>query len=71
MRQPAGAFPKQFAVSVMTPALKICDLYLVTVVQFEPSAQHTSVRTDFVCRNQHGKDVMSGYAQGVIKASSL
>jgi acyl dehydratase len=41
---------------------------LVTVVQFEPSELYTSVRTDFVCRNQNGKEVMSGYAQGVIKA---
>jgi acyl dehydratase len=42
---------------------------LVTVVQFEPSELYTSVRTDFVCRNQNGKEVMTGYAQGVIKAS--
>lgn len=40
---------------------------VVTVVEFEPSEQYTSVRTDFVCRNQHGKEVMSGYAQGVIR----
>jgi hypothetical protein len=25
------------------------------------------VRTDFVCTNQHGKEVMSGHAQGVIR----
>jgi len=43
---------------------------LVTVAQLEASEQYTSVRTDFVCRNQNGKDVMSGYAQGVIKATS-
>lgn len=42
---------------------------LVTVVQFEPAELYTSVRTDFVCRNQNGKEVMTGYAQGVIKAS--
>lgn len=41
-----------------------------TVVEFEPSEQYTTVRTDFVCRNQNDKEVMSGYAQGVIKASS-
>jgi len=40
---------------------------VVTVVELEPSEQYTSVRTDFVCRNQHGKEVMSGYAQGVIR----
>lgn len=42
---------------------------LVTVVEYEPSSPNTSVRTDFVCRNQNGKEVMSGYAQGVIKGS--
>jgi acyl dehydratase len=41
-----------------------------TVVEFEPSEQYTTVRTDFVCRNQNDKEVMSGYAQGIIKASS-
>jgi acyl dehydratase len=41
-----------------------------TVVDFEPSEQYTTVRTDFVCRNQNDKEVMSGYAKGIIKASS-
>jgi acyl dehydratase len=40
---------------------------VVTVVEFEPMEQYTSVRTDFVCRNQNGKEVMTGYAQGVIR----
>jgi 3-hydroxybutyryl-CoA dehydratase len=43
---------------------------VVTVVELEPSEQYTSVRTDFVCLNQHGKEVMSGYAQGVIRQAS-
>ena len=43
---------------------------VVTIVEFEPSEQYTSVRTDFVCRNQNGKEVMSGYAQGVIRQAS-
>jgi acyl dehydratase len=38
-----------------------------TVVEFEPTEQYTTVRTDFVCRNQNDKEVMSGYAQGVIR----
>jgi 3-hydroxybutyryl-CoA dehydratase len=42
---------------------------VVTVVELEPSEQYTSVRTDFVCRNQHGKEVMSGRAQGIIRSS--
>jgi 3-hydroxybutyryl-CoA dehydratase len=41
-----------------------CD---ATIVQFEPAEQYVNVRTEFVCRNQHGKEVMSGYAQGVIR----
>jgi acyl dehydratase len=43
--------------------------WVVTVVEFEPAEQYTSVRTDFICRNQHGKEVMSGYAAGVIRQS--
>jgi acyl dehydratase len=40
---------------------------VVTVVAFEPADQYTRVRTDFVCSNQHGKEVMSGHAEGVIR----
>jgi 3-hydroxybutyryl-CoA dehydratase len=40
---------------------------VVTVVEFEPAEQYTKVRTDFVCTNQQGKEVMTGYAQGVIR----
>jgi 3-hydroxybutyryl-CoA dehydratase len=39
----------------------------VTIATFEPGEQNTSVRSDFVCHNQHGKEVMSGYAEGVIR----
>jgi len=38
-----------------------------TIVLLEPAEQYTSVRTEFVCRNQHGKDVMNGHAVGVVK----
>ena len=38
-----------------------------TIVEFEPAEQYTSVRTEFVCRNQQGKEVMTGYAEGVIR----
>ena len=40
---------------------------VVTVGEFDAAEQYTSVRTDFVCTNQYGKDVMSGHAQGVIR----
>jgi 3-hydroxybutyryl-CoA dehydratase len=39
----------------------------VAVVEFEPTEQYTNVRTDFVCRNQNGKEVMTGYAQGIVR----
>lgn len=39
----------------------------VTVVQLDPAVEYTNVRTEFVCRNQLGKEVMSGHALGVIK----
>ena len=40
---------------------------VVTVVEFAPVEQYTNVRTEFVCRNQHGKEVMTGYAVGIIR----
>lgn len=40
---------------------------VVAVVEFTPVEQYTNVRTDFVCRNQHGKEVMTGYAVGIIR----
>lgn len=39
----------------------------VTIVQFEPAEQYTNVRSEFVCRNQHGKEVMTGHAQGIVR----
>lgn len=44
-----------------------CD---VTIVEFEPAEQYTIVRSEFVCRNQLGKEVMSGYAQGIVRQSA-
>jgi len=38
-----------------------------TIMAIEPAEQYTNVRTEFVCRNQNGKEVMSGYAAGVVK----
>src|SRR6266550_1308428 len=54
----------QFLRPVFTGDTISCE---AAIVEFEPAEQYTKVRTDFVCRNQHGKEVMSGYAQGVIK----
>lgn len=39
----------------------------VTMVELEPGEQYTNVRSEWVCRNQHGKEVMTGHAVGVVK----
>ena len=39
----------------------------VVIVALEPADKYTNVRSEFVCRNQNGKEVMSGYAQGVVR----
>ena len=39
----------------------------VTIVALEPADKYTNVRSEFVCRNQDGKEVMSGYALGVVR----
>ena len=42
----------------------------VIVVDLEQADRYANVRTEFVCRNQLGKEVMSGHAVGVIRHSS-
>ena len=42
----------------------------VIVVELKQADHYTNVRTEFVCRNQLGKEVMSGHAVGVIRHSS-
>src|SRR5438128_3895991 len=39
----------------------------VTIVALEPADKYTNVRSEFACRNQTGKEVMSGYALGVVR----
>jgi 3-hydroxybutyryl-CoA dehydratase len=39
----------------------------VTIVALEPADKYTNVRSEFVCRNQLGKEVMSGYALGIVR----
>jgi 3-hydroxybutyryl-CoA dehydratase len=39
----------------------------VTIVALEPADKYTNVRSEFVCRNQFGKEVMSGYALGIVR----
>jgi 3-hydroxybutyryl-CoA dehydratase len=42
-----------------------CD---VTVAELEQAEELTKILTTFVCRNQNGKDVMTGTARGVIRS---
>jgi 3-hydroxybutyryl-CoA dehydratase len=39
----------------------------VTLEELEPAGAFTNVATTWVCRNQHGKEVMTGQARGVIR----
>lgn len=39
----------------------------VTLVDLQPAAQLTKMTSTWVCRNQHGKEVMTGEARGVIR----
>ena len=41
-----------------------CD---VTLVDLQPDEQFTRLVSRWVCRNQHGKEVMTGEARGVIR----
>ena len=40
----------------------------VTVAEIEKVEQLTNIVTTFVCHNQHGKEVMTGVARGVIRS---
>lgn len=44
-----------------------CD---ATVSGLEQTDQHTRMSFNWVCRNQHGKEVMTGRGYGVIKSTS-
>jgi len=37
------------------------------IVGLESAEYYLNVRTEFVCRNQHGKEVMTGHAAGIIR----
>jgi 3-hydroxybutyryl-CoA dehydratase len=39
----------------------------VTVMELEPDDQYTRMTAQCVCRNQHGTEVMTGTARGVIR----
>lgn len=37
------------------------------ITKYEPADEYINVRTEFVCRNQHDKEVMTGHALGIIR----
>jgi len=39
----------------------------VTTVELEPAERYMNLKSEFTCRNQHGKEVMSGYAVGIVR----
>jgi 3-hydroxybutyryl-CoA dehydratase len=39
----------------------------VTIVELTETAEYTELRSSWACRNQHGKEVMTGYAHGIIR----
>jgi acyl dehydratase len=39
----------------------------VTILELNEKEQYTGLRSSWVCRNQHGKEVMSGEAEGVVR----
>ena len=42
----------------------------ITLVAVEPAEGFTNVVPEWTCRNQHGKEVMTGRASGIIRNSS-
>jgi 3-hydroxybutyryl-CoA dehydratase len=39
----------------------------VTLVELEPAEQFTKMSSKWICRNQQGKEVMTGEARGVVR----
>ena len=54
----------QFQRPVFSGDTILCE---VTLVDLEPGEEFTRVVSRWVCRNQHGKEVMTGEARGVIR----
>jgi 3-hydroxybutyryl-CoA dehydratase len=38
-----------------------------TITSMEKQEKHTLLEATFVCRNQHGKEVLTGHARGIIR----
>lgn len=55
----------QFHRPVFSGDTVTCD---VTVAELDYADRLTSIATTFICRNQDGKEVMTGLARGVIRS---
>ena len=42
----------------------------VTIVELAPSEQYTRLSCQWVCRNQHEKEVMTGQADGIVRVGT-
>ena len=42
----------------------------VTIVELTETAEYRELKSTWVCRNQHGKEVMSGEARGIVRESA-
>ena len=61
---------------VGTPRPKVLDMFAgdtvqceVTIVALEPTEQYTRLSCQWVCRNQHGEEVLTGQAAGIVRAA--
>jgi acyl dehydratase len=54
----------QFHRPVFAGDTVLCE---VTVVELERTEQYTRMSSRWVCRNQHGKEVLTGQAHGIIR----
>lgn len=53
----------EFLRPVFTGDAILCE---VIIEQFEPQEKRTRIHSSFLCKNQHGKDVLKGSFSGVI-----
>ena len=56
----------QFLRPVFAGDTVLCE---VTIVELEPTEQYTRLSCKWVCLNQHGKEVMTGQADGIVRAA--
>ena len=43
----------------------------VTILELNDTAEYRQLKSSWICRNQHGKEVMSGEAHGVVREQAM